>query len=107
MKKILRRVTFSFGLILVVATLILAFLAFFANTYDDVTGEKIDIFGRGLSKPPLWGRIIFWFGSEWPGPIWHAVDIILFFGGLILGGWLINSGLNKRDGKERKNIVDI
>lgn len=78
------------GATLMLTVLVAAFLAYF------VTGPGLtDGLGRQLTESPILMRFLFGQERLWAGAVWFAVDLIVFWGGLALGIYLLGVGEDK------------
>jgi hypothetical protein len=90
MKATLRKILKAVGVIWFIALFIAAFFAYFITSSgpDGMT----DGLGRQLVETPLFVR--FFLGQErlWAGFIWHIIDMIVFFGSILvataIGKWV-------------------
>ena len=80
--KTLRKIVVPVAVIWFAALLIAGFLAYFV-TFKGVNGAT-DGLGRSLSETPAAVRFIFGQERMWAGWIWFLVDMLIFWGSVLM-----------------------
>ena len=89
MKKLISKFIYVFIGTGGIGFLILGFLAYFVSSFDKSKGIMHDGLGRVLFESPFIVRFIFGQERLWPGWSWFIIDMIIFWGGIAIGYWLI------------------
>ncbi|MFC1578415.1 hypothetical protein ACFL36_05325 [Thermodesulfobacteriota bacterium] len=89
MKKFLSKIIYGSVVVEAICFLVLGFMAYFVSSFDKTKGMMSDGLGRVLYESPFIVRFIFGEGRLWPGWGWFAIDMIVFWGGIAIGYWLI------------------
>ena len=74
-----------FGRLIVLSSLVSAFIAYFIRTYDSASATFYDGFGRELSQTPAFLKLVLGQNYMWSGWVWFALDMVIFWGLIGLG----------------------
>lgn len=85
------------GVILFITAMLGGVLAYFVCTTDQTTNIMYDGFGRRLSESPFLMRWIFGEERVWAGWKWFFLDMVIFWGTMILGYGLVSFGFRDSD----------
>jgi len=79
-----------FGSILILSSILFGITTYALHSFDSETGiETHDIWGRPLTETPTIMKIPFGEDHMWAGWGWFFVDMVIFWGSLFLGGFLL------------------
>jgi hypothetical protein len=85
------------GVAIIICEIIAAFIAYFVVSSDSHTGMTFDGLGRQLRESPILMRLIFGQDRLWPGWKWFALDLIIFWGGIVSGVGLVKFGFQSKE----------
>lgn len=74
--------------VLLIAILVVVFLAYFVTSFDRVTGAWKDGLGRTLVPAPYIAQLVFGVDRAWPGWGWFGVDLVVFWGTIASAFWI-------------------
>ena len=92
------------GKILIGLVIILTIVAYFFTSYDSNTNIWYDGLGRQMYELPNFLRFFIGPENHWPGLFWFVVDLVVFWGGIIIGFHLI--GLESEKDNKSKAYKD-
>ena len=75
----MRRIACVLGVGIIIADLVLAFLAYFVLQSGEL--GVFDGLGRELTESPWLVRFVFGTDRMWAGWLWFLADMVIFFGG--------------------------
>jgi hypothetical protein len=93
----MRKLSTYLGGTVLAFVLICGFLAYFVTSFNQETEQWLDGFGRPLYASPWFMRVMFGQDRLWTGWPWFLGDMVIFWGGIVIGYALINLGARKRD----------
>ena len=91
----MRKIVGGIGAGIMVAVSIAAFMAYFVYDMNPTNNVIHDGFGRPLSECPFLIRLIFEEDRLWAGWLWFVGDMVIFWGGLLIGFTLANWGFEE------------
>jgi len=87
----MRKIVGGIGVAIIFGVFIAGFIAYFVYNTDPQTNVMYDGFGRPLSECPFLIRFLFGADRLWAGWLWFIGDMVLFWGGILVGyglaGW--------------------
>lgn len=93
----MRKIIGGIGVALMIAVFIAGFVAYFIYKTDPTTNIMYDGFGRPLSESPFLMRWIFGQERLWAGWLWFVGDMVIFWGGLLIGFGLTGWGFKESE----------
>lgn len=96
----MRKIIGSIGIVLIIAVFIAGFVAYFVYKTDPTTNIMYDGFGRRLSESPFLMRLILGQDRLWAGWLWFVGDMVVFWGGIIVGSGLASWGFKESSQNE-------
>ena len=95
---VLRKLVGYLGVVFVGVTLLGALPAYFYQRVDQ-TGAVVDGYGRAVTPTPEFMQQLI---EQWRGPAWLVFDILVFWGGLLIGAFLIEFGFGIREARRER-----
>ena len=92
----MRRVVGYLGVMLIVFVVGLGLMAYFVSSFDPANHVTYEV-SVARCRPHLWFmRFFLGTDAEWGGWPWFLIDMLFFWGGVLIGGILAQFGFRTR-----------